>query len=293
MTMRVLVIANPVSGRERTSTIVRQFVACVKKRGHTVEVKFTNEPHDASQIASRISPEFDRLLIAGGDGTINEVLNAADSDRLPPILVLPTGTANILARELSLPRGVTRLARLMENGQVRNIDIGLVNERKFLMLVSSGFDALVTRHIKANRPQRLGFRGYLNPIVSALKVYDPLDLKVTLDFNQEILGKLVIVQKATRYGGIFRFSNRASLTSGEFEVCVFPKGSVFDLVRYALIGIIGLKACSENIYTYMAKNVRIDSVSPSPVEVDGDYFGQTPVNISLSGKHLKVVTSCS
>ena len=170
MTMRVLVIANPVSGRERTSTIVRQFVACVKKRGHTVEVKFTNEPHDASQIASRISPDFDRLLIAGGDGTINEVLNAADSDRLPPILVLPTGTANILARELSLPRGVTRLARLMENGQVRNIDIGLVNERKILLLVSSGFDALVTRHIKANRHQRLCFRGYLNPLGTPFKV---------------------------------------------------------------------------------------------------------------------------
>ncbi len=287
--MRILLIGNPVSGRGKTPQTVRKFVEVSKARGHEVVVEFTTSIGSAESIASSIAPGFDCLVVSGGDGTINEVINSAKPSALPPILVLATGTANILARELSLPKTVPELVQVMERGKSMKIDMGVVNNRKFLMLVSSGFDALVTRNIALNRPTRLGFRGYVGPIIKSFSLYRPNDIHVTADGNRKVVGKLVIVQKIRKYGGIFEFSNEASLTSGVFEVCVFSKGSLGNLVKYGLAGVFRVSRCVGGIQRFSARNIRIEASPPNPVEVDGDYFGETPVDISLSEEKISVL----
>lgn len=287
--MRILVIANPVSGRGKTAETVKAFVECAMDRGHTAVVKFTESRGSAGRIASQIDSGFDRIVVAGGDGTINEVINGAKTDNLPPLITLAAGTANILARELYLPKTNRRLIEVIEAGKIVGLDVGIVNGSKFLMLVSCGFDSLVTRQISVNRPGRLGFRGYIRPIIRSLMEYQPVNLTVTVDGDQKVDGKLVIVQKVKKYGGIFEFSSRASMTSGLFEVCVFPEGSAAHLIKYCLAGFLRISERLPEIQRFMARSVRIDAEIQYPVEVDGDYWGETPVDISLSGDKVRFI----
>ena len=287
--MRVLLIGNPVSGRGQTCRVANRLADFVRSRGHKIDIKYTTSVGSASKIASEIDGAYDSILIAGGDGTINEVINGANLETFPPFLTIPTGTANILARELSLPRTIPKLVDVMERRNVRNLDLGLVNEKRFLMLVSSGFDALVTKMIMLNRPKHLGFRGYIKPIIEALRKYEPSDLHVTTDSTETTTAKLVIIQKIQKYGGIFKFSDKASLTSGVFEVCLFPKGSVTDILRYGLSGILRLSGFMTDIKRVTAHNIRVESTQPSPVEVDGDYFGDTPIDVKLATSTIKVI----
>lgn len=288
--MRILLIGNPVSGRGKTADVVEKIVARARDRGHDIVVEFTTSSASARQLGGAISPGLDCLMIAGGDGTINDVINGADLNVLPPIMAIPTGTANILARELSLPKTACKIIEVVERGNTKNIGLGVVNHKRFLMLVSCGFDALVTKQISHNRPKRLGFRGYFRPILKSLREYVAPEITVDLDSNRQFNGNLVIVLRINKYGGIFEFSSNASLTSDAFEVCVFQRGSLVNIMKYGLIGLLRLARFSSDIQVFTARTVRIQASPESPVEVDGDYFCESPVNIGLMNQIVKVFT---
>ena len=288
--MRILLIGNPVSGRGKTSAVVREVVSCAQERGHEIEAVFTTSSGSACQLAANITPGFDCLMIAGGDGVINDVINGANLDTLPPLMVIATGTANMLARELSMPKTAPEIIKLVERGKTATIKLGLANEKRFLMLVSAGFDALVTKQIKENRPKRLGFRGYIKPALKALRYYRPAALNVTMDSQTKVETEMVIVGRINKYGGIFRFSRNSSLTSETFEVCVFRKATLTSIIKYGLLGLFRLSELSSEIQRFSARHVIIDSRPASPVEVDGDYFCETPVSIQLTGQAIQVIT---
>ena len=101
--MRVLIIGNPIAGTGRTERLVHEFGGLLARRGHDVEICLTARAGEAGKRARSISSNLGRLVVAGGDGTVNEVLNGlADPSRVP-LLLLPTGTANQLALTLQLP----------------------------------------------------------------------------------------------------------------------------------------------------------------------------------------------
>ena len=165
--MRVLVIGNPVAGPGRSEDRIHAFTSALKRKGHHVEVFLTEKAGDALDRARSVDGTVDRLVVAGGDGTVNEVINGlADPSRIP-LLHLPTGTANQLARTLGLPPVPEALVAILEQGNVRRIDLGLANDRRFLLLVSAGFDAKVAAEVKKVRGDKLGYAGYALPLLKA------------------------------------------------------------------------------------------------------------------------------
>src|SRR5204862_2064920 len=100
-----------------------------------VEVYLTTGGGDAKRRAGCLEADVDRLVVAGGDGTLNEVLNGPCDPSRTPIALLPMGTANVLARELGLPREPVEIAAMIDGGAIRRLDMGLVGERRFLMVV--------------------------------------------------------------------------------------------------------------------------------------------------------------
>lgn len=287
--MRLLLIGNPVSGRGKTPAEVQRIVHAARNRGHEIHVEFTSSTGSAYQLAQNMAPGFDCLMVAGGDGTINDVINGASPELLPPIATIRTGTANILARELSVPRSPQALLAAIERGKVLEIRVAQANNRRFLMLVSCGFDALVTKQIRMHRPKYLGFRGYFRPILKALKEYSPPAIIVRLDSQTEVQAQLVVVQRITKYGGIFEFSKNASLMSDTFEVCAFSRASFTDIIKYGLMGLLRLARFSHGIKFFRASTITINAQPQSPVEVDGDYFSETPVDIRLTDSTVRLV----
>lgn len=150
--MRVSIIANPVAGVGKTTRHVERFTEILQSRGHDVEVLYTCEKGDGCEKARLVDEKAERLVIAGGDGTVNEVLNGLENPSLIPILHLPSGTANQLANHLGLPSRLPLVAQVLEDGNTRMLDMGVVGKHRFLLEVSAGFDAAVTEIIKKGEP---------------------------------------------------------------------------------------------------------------------------------------------
>ncbi len=279
--MKVLLIANPISGGRRAADRVRQLVRVLEERGHAVEVYETRAAGDATRRTAEAGSDFDRLLVAGGDGTLNEVLNGLPDPCADPLALFALGTANIVGRELGLPRDPRGMAELVETGRARRIDMGLVDGRRFLSVVSCGFDALVTRQVAESRSGSLGFRGYLGPILRSVRSYRPPRLEVRIDGGPPLGGELAGAFNLRNYGGLFSIADRAAADSGVLDVCVFPRARVPDLLRIAAAGLRGRVSRLPGVVYRTGRRIEIRSAEPAPVEVDGDYWKETPVSIEV------------
>jgi len=278
--VNVTVIANPVAGRGKAEGQIQKLVQILDRRGHHVETFLTQAAGDARRCASRIEPGSGAIVVVGGDGTLNEVLNGVADPSTIPIALLSTGTANVLAHELGIPNNPEDVAGILDQGVVRKLDMGTIGDRRFLLLVSTGFDAMVTEKIQRGR-KGLGYSGYLLPLLGVLAHYRAPELRITVDGHKGLKGALVVVSNVRNYGGIFSIADRACCDSGHLDVCIFPRGTIPALCRYAFSALRGKVSSLAEVVYLTGKRIQLESDGPVAVEVDGDYFGTTPVVVDL------------
>jgi YegS/Rv2252/BmrU family lipid kinase len=288
--MRILVVANPVAGAGRGGSEADRLVPLLEERGHRVDLAFTGGPGDARRsVAERVRAEPpDRIVVVGGDGTLNEVVNGLPDPAALPVAQLAVGTANMLARELGLPRRAEGVVDVLERGELRRIDVGRANGRRFLMNVSCGFDAMVVESIASRRSGILGFHAYVRPILEGLGRYREPRLAVRLDAGEARPAALVIVSNLQNYGGLFSVSDRASCDSGHFVVCVCRRARRRELVGYLLAAFMRRLSRVRGVEIATAKRIVIESHEPVAIQIDGDYAGTTPLEIDLEPARVAI-----
>ena len=279
--MKVLIIGNSISGRGKTPQRVHELAGMLKYNGHNVEVFLSSKPRDALIRAASIGADLQRIVIAGGDGTVNEVLNGLLDPSIVPIVHLATGTANMLARELGLPTSVSETASLVDTGRILPVDMGIVSGRRFLLVASVGFDSFVTLQMTEMRKQTLGYRGYLRPIVKAGLRYRPTSLKVWVDNQEPVTGEMVMVLKTRYYGGLFIFDEGARPNTGFFHVRVFPRGTLKSILKYGVAGLTRQVSRFHEVIRLKGTSVRIESEPAMPLQVDGDHCCWTPAEMKI------------
>jgi diacylglycerol kinase (ATP) len=313
--MRILLIGNPIAGRGRGRRFIEHVRDALAQRGHQIEVFFTATGGDARRRTAQGVDGFDRLIVAGGDGTMNEVLNGLGDPTATPLVLCALGTANVMARELGLPRNPAGVARLVESERVRRLDMGLAEglergspgpplppspqvragtpalpedahpaPRRFLALVSAGFDSMVTEELARLRKGGLGFTGYIGPIIRLIPRYRPPKLEVIVDGRKPVSGAMVVVSHVRNYGGLFRITDRAACDSGRWDVCVMHRGSVPALMSYAASALRGRMSARRDVTYLTGTDITIrvtPDQPPVPLEIDGDFAGPTPVTLRL------------
>jgi len=279
--VHVLVIGNPAAwngrGRRRAAELVRQ----LERRGHRVEWFVTTRAGEARSLAARFEGRVDCMVAAGGDGTLNEVLNGLAEPGRTPLVPMALGTANMLARELAIPRDPERLVGLIEADAVRRVDMGRVDRTRFLGVVGVGFDAMVTERVRDVRRGRLGYRGYVLPILRTLARYRPPRLRVRLDGGAPVECELLIVGNLRCYGGILRVTAAARCDSGRLDACLFRSAKRAELVRYAWAALRDRLAGDAQVLYRSATRIEVDGDGAVPVQIDGDARGATPVEIAI------------
>lgn len=288
--MRIAAIGNPVSGRGRAEGVLKGLVSFLSRRGHSVETLLTKGPGCAQAQAGELEGSFDRLVVAGGDGTISDAVNGLQDPSSLPILPIGVGTANMLCRELNLPNEPEKLTRIIEDGTVKCIDMATAGDRRFLLVAGAGFDGTVTKILSEQKRGRLGYRGYVKPIMDAIALYEPIEMDVQVDDGDPVKGYNVIVSKVRRYGGYFVFTDNASLDSGDLEVIVFPSGSIPSVIGYSMAAFLRKIDRLEGVMKMRGRKVRIDSAEPVPIQLDGDYYGTTPVTLEIKPASVPVLT---
>lgn len=292
--MKILIVANPIAGGGRGRAAAERLAARLRARGHALELFFTDAP-DAARRRLACAADvagLDRIVAVGGDGTLADVVNALPEPGRVPLALLATGTANMLARELGLPREPEALAELVERGSVRHLDLARSAGRRMLMNASAGFDALVVQTLALRRTGALGFRGYALPILRALGRYHPPRLAVVVDGGpggcETLPAELAIVCNLRNYGGLFCVAESARADDGLLDVVAFPRARIPDLPRFVLAARRGRVSRLPGVACRTATRVRVTG-EPVPVQIDGDWRGSVPLELEVEPGALPVL----
>ncbi|HKW53111.1 MAG TPA: diacylglycerol kinase family protein, partial [Stellaceae bacterium] len=225
---RLLVIFNPTAGN-RAQRRLAVWLGCLEQLGAAVSLCETNAPRHAEALARDADPALvDAVVAAGGDGTINEVVNGLAGSPLP-LGILPLGTANVLAGEIGLPSRAMDVARVLAFAPARPVwpgeawAAGAAAGRRFLIMAGIGFDADVVESLDLPLKRRLGKLAYIASILGRLRDYRRCTYRAELD-GVAVEGASLIAAKAHFYGGRFVLASAARLDDPAFQVVLFGRG---------------------------------------------------------------------
>jgi len=284
-----VIIGNPNSGRAGSQGYLEQFAKVLISGGLATEVLNTEHPNHATELASLAG---DRLVIAaGGDGTVNEVINGLSPGAT--LGILPLGTANVLARELGLPRNPDQACQRILEGNSSRIDVGVATnhdgeERRFACMAGLGFDANVVRSVTPRLKRYLRVLAF--PLMG-IKVMFEQDLPAVhvIDGDTTYITQFAVVANGHYYGGDFRVSGPGALTNGELETILVERVGV--LLRPDILGrILARDPLNRTLKSFCASELQARSPgSEVPVQIDGEIWGRLPMQFRIEPLALNVV----
>jgi diacylglycerol kinase (ATP) len=307
--MRAVLIINPVSGDDQPNADkVPEIQAALAQTLPHLEVAYTTPERSAAAIArDAVASGAEVVLVGGGDGTVSQVAKELVKTRAA-LGVLPIGTFNNIARSLGLTADLEAACQVIARQHTREMDIGLANgETVFFEAAGVGLDATlfpIGEEIKGGRWSR---------IFSALRLtlqYKVQPIQMTFDRTveeamptgakfrlprharkQRSLRRnaiLVVAANGPYYGGGFTIAPAARLSDGRLTLSVYRHFSKLELARHFWSISHGQYRYSPKIETYHAAEVRLESLVPLPVHVDGQPFGKLPVTLSTVPNALRV-----
>jgi YegS/Rv2252/BmrU family lipid kinase len=286
--MRVTIIHNPVAGGPRRR--LRAAAEELAVRGVQLSWRETGGRGDAEAMAADLNGHAcDRLVVAGGDGTVNEVVNGLGrAAHAPPLAIVPMGTANVLACEIGLALSPSAIARAIVAGPVRKVALGQLNDRRFVLMAGVGFDAAVVAHIDLALKRRLGKAAYVAASLGRLAAGHFGRYRIVAD-GREFEARSAVVARARHYGGPWIISREAGLERPQFRLCLYERGSRADVARYALALMRGKLDEAPGFRTVAASSLTIEGAEGEPIQADGDIVGTLPAKLTVLPGALDVV----
>jgi YegS/Rv2252/BmrU family lipid kinase len=259
----------------------------------------TSAPGDARRLAAQaVRDGFQTLIAAGGDGTVNEVLNGiADVPgglRAARLGILPLGTINVFARELRLPLHIGRAWKVLAQAREQTIDLGraqftlagLPQRRYFMQLAGAGLDSRAIELTGWSVKKKIGPLAYVLAAFKALSEKRPL---VTVQAGQTLAGEWAAVGNGRFYGGPVPLFPRARLDDGLLDICVLPKAGFLRLAA-ALPGLaIGRMHQFCGARQLSAPALTLTSPDRVLLQLDGENVGQLPATLSVEPRALRVI----
>jgi diacylglycerol kinase (ATP) len=291
---RALIVFNPIAGQaENFEQDIRAARDVWRAHGWTVDLRPTTGRGDGTRIAREAAAAgYDVVVAAGGDGTVNEVINGLVGTQTA-LAALPIGTVNVWVREIGMPLQPRAAAEALLNAQVRAIDLGRAGDRHFLLMAGVGFDAAVTAEVRADEKRRLGVFAYAFRALDLAWRFRGTRAHIIID-GKAVRGRvlMVVLGNSQLYGGILKITARACLDDGLLDVCVI-KGNTLRGAPFRILSILLRRhTLDPKIEYHRARFVRIAARRPLPVQVDGDHIGHTPMTFeSVPGALRALVPS--
>jgi diacylglycerol kinase (ATP) len=303
----ILVIHNPVAGQRRRQRFW-DVLDLLERDGSELSLHLTEAPGHAAEFARRIRPgEVDLVIAAGGDGTINEVVNGLVAGERPPptpLAILPLGTSNVLAAEIGLARSPAAVARTIRDGATVRISLGhiigdgadLANGCHFILMAGAGLDGRAVAGVDDRLKRHFAQGAYV--WAGLREIFNAKRRRYAVEIDgAHHEAAWVVVAKARRYGGPFVMAARARLDDPRFEVCLFAEAGMWPLARYGWALARGRLAGTPGFTSVLGRRVRI-AAAPSetdihpaeePLQADGDDMARLPVAIEVVPDALDLV----
>jgi len=297
--MQSKLIVNPASGPWDIRRELPAVVSHLESHGWRTSLHQTVRPGEATELARRASDEgMDAVFVAGGDGTINEVINGL-AETPVALGVLPAGTSNVWARGLGLPtRSPFHLWPLVDSvkalvpGTSRRIDLGRANGRYFLQWTGLGLDAAVTYAMepRTRRQRRLGALAYLVAGVQTARTMAGTRTRIWIDgklaYRRSIL---IVISNSQLYGGGVRIATDARLDDGLLDIDIFAGTGFSSSLRTVLGVVTGLHIHDPRHSFFQGQSIQVESEKQMAIHVDGEPFSWTPLRCEVAPRALTVL----
>jgi diacylglycerol kinase (ATP) len=294
--VRTCIIFNPAARGEKAGRLRRHLGEIAAR----CTVKQTAAEEDARRLAAEAVREgFEIIVAAGGDGTLNEVINGmadvAEGLERARLGLLPLGTVNVFARELGIPRTFESAWQTILQARETRIDLPMVEyqasgarrRRFFAQLAGAGLDARAIELVHWPLKKKIGPLAYIVAGLHALR-HAPSSITVT-DGTRTLTGELVLIGNGQLYGGQFRIFPEADLRDGLLEVCVFPRVNWLTLARCCAPLMLRRRLPPRATKNFRSASLTLTGSPPAPLEVDGEFIGCLPATFSLRPSALRVI----
>ncbi|MFT8319000.1 MAG: diacylglycerol kinase [Sporolactobacillus sp.] len=282
-------IYNPTSGRELAKRNIAYILDRLEEAGYEASAYATKGKGDATKGARKaVKRKFDMVVAAGGDGTINEVINGlAEQEYRPRLGVLPLGTTNDFARAVSIPRDIVKACDVLCGGYEMPIDIGKVNNRYFINIAGAGKLTELTYDVPSKLKTMLGQLAYYIKGIEMLPSIRPT--KVTIDYDdRSFTGNIMmfLVSNTNSVGGFEKLAPEASLNDGLFDLIILKEANLAEFIRLASLATRGDHMKDQKVIYAQASRIRIHSEEKMQLNIDGEYGGDLPGEIVNLYQHL-------
>jgi diacylglycerol kinase (ATP) len=282
---RVAILANPVAGRGPRGHLVEELADELRRR--RLEPAICRQREELTALVQSGPDTLRCVVAAGGDGTLNEVINRAPGI---PLSILPLGNENLVARQFGLPASAQKLAEAIELASVRRVDLARLADRYFCLMAGAGIDAAVVHGVHHTRRSHISKRHYAVPILTSLGSYSfpPIEVEIG-ESGERLRGAAVFVFNMPRYGLGLPIAPSANPDDGLLDLWVFERAGVWNLARYLCAILAGRHQDLGDVQHRLVKEVRLASVGQVPLQTDGDSAGWLPATIEVVPGALQLI----
>jgi YegS/Rv2252/BmrU family lipid kinase len=292
---KYLLIVNPAAGNGKTMKSLPKIEQILRKNNIKYEFHFTQAPMHAAKLVKELYQDFDIVVSVGGDGTINEVINGVPGFDLT-FGMIPIGTGNDFARSCSIPYdSIEKSIEILLTNDVKKIDVGEVNGRKFVNVMGLGFEGR-SNEVGMKLSFIKGTLKYLLAIGYNLITYKRIPMKISFDeITLEGNTYLISIGNGWNVGGGLKLTPKAKMDDGLFDICYIK-----NITRRRVIAnfhrlINGTLGELDEVMIYRTKNILVESNQMIPLHLDGEALpgDRHRLEINLHAKAQMVIGNWS
>ena len=279
------------SPKTTNAEILKEVRKICNKENIKLDIEFTKNQNHATELAIGARNKYDMVIVAGGDGTVNEVINGIADSKMT-LVIIPSGSTNVLALELEIPFDIKEASRLIAHGKRLKIDLGYAktNEgaRYFCIMADVGFIPKIIEGVNLKVKKRWGNIAYVTSGIRQFFKYKWRNIHV--EHKSHSVGYFVIVSNSKNYAGEYQIAEKASMTDGLLDLVVINRKSWWKTIKF----ISSVSSGKSNTFLrgeyYQIKEAHIYSKHKMLVQIDGELIGSTPLDVKVVPEALTVMT---
>ena len=276
MKKEILIIVNPCAGRGKVNKYIPDICDNLEKQGYELEVIYTSENNNGEKIIENYIRYIDAVIVCGGDGTLNEVINGIiKCNKKINVTFIPFGTTNDFAKTLKIPRNAYKLSKKLSKYREIDTDIGSFNNKYFYYVAAFGACTKVSYTTKQKEKNKFGRFAYYRAGIKELKKLRTYQATIVTD-NEIIKDEFVYggVSNSISIGSFKWFKkNEFSINDGLFELVLIKKPKNKLGLLKIFVSILRNKYDQKTIYYMKTKHLQIDFEENVEWTLDGEYGG--------------------
>jgi diacylglycerol kinase (ATP) len=288
MPSRALLLLNPRA--RRGAEAAGDIAAGLRRAGLEPVVEATGDPSSLAGVIRRHAAEVDRVVVAGGDGTVNQVVQVLVELGLP-LAIIPAGTANNMARTVGLPLDLEGATAVAAGSHRRPVDLGRVNGRWFCTTASIGLSVQITEELSPDLKRRLGPVAYALSALKVLRRSHPFHADVSWESGSRHTRTVqIVVGNGRYYGAALAVAPDATIDDARLDLYSLEVDHWWELLKVAPFLKWGTHVKRREVEALRAKVFDIRTRRPMPIDVDGELGAETPGRFEVVPRALEVFT---